>query len=69
MKVYLQVFVNFEQNNWAWLLPVIRFIYYNVKDAYIRHLFLSLMADIVLVFFMKQTLIPIQIKELQKYFF
>ena len=33
MKAYLQVFVNFEQNNWAKLLPMAEFAYNNAKNA------------------------------------
>lgn len=32
MKVYLYVFVNWEQNNWARLLPIAKFAYNNVKN-------------------------------------
>ena len=32
MEVYLQVFVNFEQNNWAKLLLMAEFVYNNVKN-------------------------------------
>ena len=33
MKEYLQVFINFEQNNWARLLAIAKFAYNNVKNA------------------------------------
>ena len=33
MKAYLQAFVNFEQNNWAMLLPMAEFAYNNAKNA------------------------------------
>ena len=33
MKTYLQVFVNFEQNNWAQLLLMAEFTYNNAKNA------------------------------------
>ena len=33
MKAYLWAFVNFEQNNWAWLLPMAEFAYNNIKNA------------------------------------
>ncbi len=37
MKVYLQAFVNFEQNNWARLLLIAEFIYNNTKNTSIGH--------------------------------
>ena len=33
MEAYLQVFVNFEQNDWAQLLPMSEFAYNNAKNA------------------------------------
>ena len=33
MEAYLQAFVNFEQNNWAKLLPIAEFAYNNAKNA------------------------------------
>ena len=33
MKAYLQAFVNFEQNDWAKLLPMAKFTYNNAKNA------------------------------------
>ena len=33
MEAYLQVFVNFEQNDWAQLLPMAEFAYNNAKNA------------------------------------
>ena len=33
MEVYLQAFVNFEQNDWARLLPIAKFAYNNAKNA------------------------------------
>ncbi len=33
MKAYLQAFVNFEQDNWARLLPMAEFAYNNAKNA------------------------------------
>ena len=32
-KAYLQAFVNFEQNNWAKLLPMAEFAYNNTKNT------------------------------------
>ena len=31
MEVYLRAFVNYEQNNWARLLPIAEFAYNNAK--------------------------------------
>ena len=33
MEAYLRVFVNFEQNDWARLLPIAKFAYNNAKNA------------------------------------
>ena len=33
METYLWVFVNFEQNDWARLLPIAKFAYNNAKNA------------------------------------
>ena len=33
MEAYLRAFVKFEQNNWAWLLPMVEFAYNNTKNA------------------------------------
>ena len=33
IEAYLQAFVNFEQNDWAWLLPMAEFAYNNTKNA------------------------------------
>ena len=37
MEAYLQAFVNFEQNDWAWLLPMAEFAYNNAKNASTSH--------------------------------
>lgn len=37
MEAYLQVFVNFEQNYWAKLLPMAKFIYNDAKNASTNH--------------------------------
>ena len=37
MKAYLRAFVNFKQNDWAWLLPMIEFTYNNAKNASTGH--------------------------------
>ena len=33
IEIYLRAFVNFEQNNWARLLPMAKFAYNNAKNA------------------------------------
>ena len=33
MEIYLRAFVNWEQNDWAWLLPMAEFVYNNSKNA------------------------------------
>ena len=33
MKAYFWAFVNFEQNNWVWPLPMAEFAYNNTKNA------------------------------------
>ena len=38
MEAYLQAFVNFEQNDWARLLPMAEFAYNNVKNASTSHI-------------------------------
>ncbi len=37
MEIYLQAFINSEQNNWARLLPMTEFPYNNAKNASIGH--------------------------------
>ncbi len=37
MEAYLRVFVNWEQDDWARLLPMAKFAYNNAKNASIRH--------------------------------
>ena len=37
MKAYLRAFVNFEQNNWAKLLPMAEFAYNNAKNSSTGH--------------------------------
>ena len=37
MKAYLRAFVNFEQNDWARLLPIMEFAYNNAKNASTGH--------------------------------
>ena len=37
MQAYLGAFVNFKQNDWARLLPMIEFVYNNAKHGSIGH--------------------------------
>ncbi len=37
IKAYFQVFVNFEQNNWVKLLPMVKFAHNNVKNTSTSH--------------------------------
>ena len=37
MKVHLRAFINWEQNNWAKLLPMAEFVYNNAKNASTGH--------------------------------
>ena len=37
MEAYLRAFVNFEQKNWARLLPMAKFAYNNAKNASTGH--------------------------------
>ncbi len=39
MEVYLRAFVNWEQDNWVKLLPMVEFAYNNIKNASIEHTF------------------------------
>ena len=45
MKAYLRVFVNFEQNDWAGLLPMAEFVYNNAKNASSGHMPFKLNCD------------------------
>ena len=42
MEAYFRAFVNFEQNNWARLLPMAEFAYNNAKNASIGHILFEL---------------------------
>ena len=37
MQAYLQIFVNFKQNNWVRLLLIAEFAYNNAKNTSIGH--------------------------------
>lgn len=37
MKAYLRAFINFEQDDWAWLLPIAKFVYNNAKNISTDH--------------------------------
>ena len=56
MEAYLQAFVNFEQNDWARLLPIAKFTYNNVKNTSIGRRTFELNYDYYLhVFFEEDT--------------
>ena len=38
MEAYLRAFVNFEQNDWAELLPMAKFVYNKGKNASTSHI-------------------------------
>ena len=38
IKVYLQTFINFKQNNWVWLFSIAVFAYNNAKNANTGHI-------------------------------
>lgn len=38
MEAYLQVYINYKENNWARLLPGAEFVYNNAKDASMSHI-------------------------------
>ena len=42
IEAYLQAFINFEQNDWAWLLPIAEFAYNNAKNASTSHILFEL---------------------------
>ena len=42
MEVYLRAFINWEQNDWARLLPMDKFIYNHAKNANTGHTFFEL---------------------------
>ena len=66
MEVYLRVFVNFKQNDWAGLLPWLSLFTITPRILAPATLFLSLIADTIFVFFIKKNLIPAQNQKPQK---
>ena len=42
MKAYFQLFVNFEQNDWIRLFPMVEFAYNNAKNANTSHILFKL---------------------------
>ena len=42
IEAYLQAFVNFEQNDWAWFLLMAEFAYNNAKNANTGHILFKL---------------------------
>ena len=57
MKAYLQAFINFEQNNWARLLPIAEFAYNKIKNASTDHTPFELNCGYHLCIFLRETLI------------
>ena len=56
MEAYLQVFVNFEQNDWARLLTMVEFAYNNAKNSSTSHTLFELNCGYHLrIFFKKDT--------------
>ena len=53
MKAYLRAFVNWEQNDWARLLPMAEFIYNNTKNVSTGHTPFELNCDFHLQVFFK----------------
>ena len=45
MEAYLRVFVNFEQNDWARILPMAEFTYNNTRNASTSHTLFELNYD------------------------
>ena len=54
MEAYLQVFVNFKQNNWTKYLSMAKFAYNNAKNASIGHMPFELNCDYYLCVFFKE---------------
>ena len=42
MKIYIQIFDNFEQNNWVYFLSIAEYTYNNAKNASTGHMFFKL---------------------------
>lgn len=38
IKAYFRVFVNYKQNDWAKLLPIVEFVYNNAKNMNTGHI-------------------------------
>ena len=58
IKVYFQAFVNFEQNDLAWLLPIAEFIYNNAKNANTGYILFELNCRYYFHIFYKEDLDP-----------
>ena len=70
IKAYLQVFINFEQNNWAQLLFIVKFAYNNDKNASTDHMFFKLNCDYHFCVFYKEDLdLCSKLKTIEKLFF
>ena len=58
MEAYLQAFVNFKQNDWAWLLSIAEFAYNNAKNASINYILFKLNCGYYLCISYKEDLDP-----------
>ena len=58
IKAYLRAFINFDQNNWARLLPMAEFAYNNVKNASNGHTTFELNCEYHLCVFYKEDINP-----------
>ncbi len=56
IKVYLQTFANYEQNNWARLFLIAEFAYKNVKNIGTGHIFFEFNYDYHLYVFYKKNI-------------
>ena len=55
-EAYFLAFVNFEQNDWAWLLLIVEFAYNNAKNASTGHTFFKLNCEYHLCIFYEKDL-------------
>ena len=60
METYYKAFINFKQDDWAWLLPIVEFVYNNVKNASTDLTSFELNCGYRLWIFYKKTLISAQ---------
>ena len=58
IEAYFWAFVNFKQNNWAWLFPIAEFTYNNAKNASTGYILFELNCEYHLWVFYKEDLDP-----------